>query len=103
MRFPVGIDRKPKDARAFYGVIVIATILGVDIDFLPINPIKALVFTAVVNGVVAVPIMGMTMLMSMNPKVTGKFVLPRGLLVLGWSATVAMALAALGMFATLGR
>jgi Mn2+/Fe2+ NRAMP family transporter len=103
MRFPVGIDRKPKDARAFYGVIVIATLFGAGIDFLPINPIKALVFTAVVNGVVAVPIMGMTMLMSMNPKVTGKFVLPRGLLVLGWSATVAMALAALGMFASLGR
>jgi NRAMP (natural resistance-associated macrophage protein)-like metal ion transporter len=103
MRFPVGIDRKPKSARAFYGVIVIATLFGAGIDFLPINPIKALVFTAVVNGVVAVPIMGMTMLMSMNPKVMGKFVLPRGLLVLGWSATVAMALAALGMFATLGR
>lgn len=103
MRFSVGINRKLKDAPAFYGVIAIATVLGVAMDFLPINPLKALVFTAVVNGVVAVPVMVMTMLVSANSKVMGEFVLPRGLLVFGWAATAAMALAAVGMFVTLGR
>jgi NRAMP (natural resistance-associated macrophage protein)-like metal ion transporter len=103
MRFSVGINRKLKDAPAFYGVIAIAAVLGVAMDFLPINPLKALVFTAVVNGVVAVPVMVMTMLVSANSKVMGEFVLPRGLLVFGWAATAAMALAAVGMFVTLGR
>lgn len=103
MGFPVGINRKPKRARAFYAVILGATLLGVGMDYLPINPIKALIFTAVVNGVVAVPIMVMTMLISVNPKVMGHFVLPRGLRVLGWSATALMALASVGMFVTLGR
>jgi NRAMP (natural resistance-associated macrophage protein)-like metal ion transporter len=103
MRFSVGINRKLKDAPAFYGVIAIATVLGVAMDFLPINPLKALVFTAVVNGVVAIPVMVMTMLVSANSKVMGEFVLPRGLLVFGWAATAAMVLAAVGMFVTLGR
>jgi NRAMP (natural resistance-associated macrophage protein)-like metal ion transporter len=103
MRFSVGINRKLKDAPAFYGVIAIAAVLGVAMDFLPINPLKALVFTAVVNGVVAIPVMVMTMLVSANSKVMGEFVLPRGLLVFGWAATAAMVLAAVGMFVTLGR
>ncbi len=103
MGFPVGINRKPKAARTFYAVIVAATLLGVGMDYLPINPIKALIFTAVVNGVVAVPIMVMMMLISVSPKIMGKFVLPRGLRILGWAATALMALAAVGMFATLGR
>lgn len=103
MRFSVGINRKLKDAPAFYGVIVTATVLGVAMDFLPINPLKALVFTAVINGIVAVPIMVMTMLVAANSKVMGDFVLPRGLLVFGWAATAAMALAAVGMFVALAR
>jgi Mn2+/Fe2+ NRAMP family transporter len=103
MQFPVGISQKPRSAPAFYAVIASATVLGVALNFVWANPMRALLFAAVVNGVIAVPIMAMTMALSMNPRAMGEFVLPPRLAVLGWLATAVMAAAALGMFATLGR
>jgi NRAMP (natural resistance-associated macrophage protein)-like metal ion transporter len=100
LRWPVGLAREPLKAKAFYGTIAGATLVGGIMNFTPLDPVKALFWSAVINGVVAVPIMFMTMRMATNKKVMGAFDV-RGLLkVLGWLATASMALAAVGMFAT---
>ena len=67
------------------------------LNFSPIDPIQALFWSAVVNGVAAVPIMAIMMMMAANPKVMGQFVIGRPLEILGWLSTAAMALAAAGM------
>jgi NRAMP (natural resistance-associated macrophage protein)-like metal ion transporter len=96
-RWPTGLDRAPKEAKAFYATISAATAAGVILNFTPIDPIQALFWSAVVNGVVAVPIMAIMMTMAANPKVMGQFTIGRTLKVLGWLSTAAMALAAAGM------
>ncbi|HEV7159496.1 MAG TPA: divalent metal cation transporter [Caulobacteraceae bacterium] len=96
-----GLGQKPRRAPAFYAAIAIAMLIGMAINFSPIDPIRALFWSAVINGVAAVPIMIMIMLVSANKKVMGDFSLPRGLKALGWIATAVMAVAALGMFATM--
>ena len=96
-RWPTGLDRAPKEAKAFYATISAATAAGVILNFSPIDPIQALLWSAVVNGVVAVPIMAIMMTMAANPKVMGQFTIGRTLKVLGWLSTAAMALAAAGM------
>lgn len=98
LRRPVGLGRKPMRAKAFYATIVIATLVGALINFTPINPIKALYWAAVINGVVAVPVMAVMMLLAVRKPVMGVFAIPRGMAVLGWFATAVMALAALAMF-----
>jgi Mn2+/Fe2+ NRAMP family transporter len=97
----IGLDRKWKGARPFYGVIVAATIVGALINFSGLDPIKALFWSAVINGVVAVPVMVMMMDMSSRRKAMGDFTLPAALKIMGWLATAAMALAAVGMFVTM--
>lgn len=69
MRWPTGLDRKPKHAKAFYATIAVATLMGVGLNFTPINPIRALYWSADINGVVALPIMAMMMLMSAQPRI----------------------------------
>lgn len=96
----VGLSRKAGRAKAFYGAIAIATLLGVGLNFSPIDPIKALFWSAVINGVVAVPVMIIMMHLSSHPAAMGEFQLPLGLKVVGWLATAAMAAAAVGLFAT---
>jgi Mn2+/Fe2+ NRAMP family transporter len=98
--WPVGLDRKPKKAKGFYATLAIATILGVALNFSPINPIKALYWSAVINGVVAVPIMIAMMHMTGNPKIMGKFPIHDGLRLIGWIATAVMAVAAIAMGVT---
>ncbi len=97
----VGLARKLGRARFFYGVIVAATLVGAGLNFTPLDPIKALFWTAVINGVVAVPIMAMILLMGARRDVMGDFVLPRGLKALGWVTTAVMAAAAAGMISTM--
>ncbi len=97
----VGLARKPSRAKLFNGVIVAATLVGAVLNFTPLDPIKALFWTAVINGVVAVPIMAMIALLGSRTDVMGDFVLPRGLKTIGWVTTVVMAAAAAGMFATM--
>ena len=99
----VGLARTLKRAPAFYAVIAVAILVGIGLNFTPIDPIKALFWSAVINGVVAVPVMVLMMLMASRPKIMGRFVLPRPLRFFGWAATIVMALAAVGMLATLGR
>ncbi len=94
------LESKPRQARKFYYVLSAATILGVCLNFAGMNPIRALFLSAVVNGVVAVPMMFLLMLMSQKPAIVGKFVLPRYLRVVGWIATGVMLVASLGFLWT---
>jgi len=100
LRWPAGLARKPRAAKAFYGAIALATGFGVIFNLLPIDPIKALFWTAVLNGIVAVPIMVMTMLMAGQEKVMGRFVLPRPLATMGWIATTVMCAVAVALIVT---
>jgi len=99
----VGLARKPSRAKAFYGAIAVATLLGVLLNYSPIDPIKALFWSAVINGVVAVPVMGMMMHLSSHKEAMGDFKLGRGLKIVGWLATGVMGVAAIGLFATWGK
>ncbi|HEY2446930.1 MAG TPA: divalent metal cation transporter, partial [Rhizomicrobium sp.] len=99
-RWNTGLDRKPKAARAFYGVIAGATTIGLALAFSPIDPMKALYWTAVVNGVLAAPLMAVMMLIASNGRIMGRLVISWRLRVVGWSATAVMAAAALGLFVT---
>jgi NRAMP (natural resistance-associated macrophage protein)-like metal ion transporter len=102
MQWRAGLSRAPQDARRFYATIVGGTVIGIGINFVNIDPIKALFWTAVINGVVAVPLMVVMMVMTMQPKIMGQFTLPRPLWALGWLSTAAMAFAVATMFATWG-
>ncbi len=101
--WPVGMARKPLNARAFYGTIVAATLVGALLNFSSLDPVKALFWSAVLNGVVAVPIMVMMMLMAVRRDVMGQFTLGPVLKAMGWLATGVMTVAAVGMFATWGK
>jgi NRAMP (natural resistance-associated macrophage protein)-like metal ion transporter len=100
LHWRVGLAQRPRRARAFYGTIAAATLVGAVLNFTPLDPIKALFWSAVINGVAAVPIMVMIMLMASRQRVMGQFTLTRWLMALGWLATAVMAMAAIGMFAT---
>jgi len=100
LRWPTGLARKPKDAKAFYVTIAIATLFGAAINFTAINPIDALFWSAVINGVIAVPIMIIMMLMSTNREIMGDETVAGPLKVLGWLSMAAMGLCALGMGAS---
>jgi NRAMP (natural resistance-associated macrophage protein)-like metal ion transporter len=102
LQWRVGLAQQPRRARAFYGTIAIATLVGVILNFTPLDPIKALFWSAVINGVTAVPIMVMIMLLASRRRVMGQFTLGPSLKGLGWFATAVMTAAAGGMFATWG-
>ena len=96
----IGLGRKLMEARGFYMILIIATLLGVALNFTPIDPIKALFWSAVINGVIAVPIMVVIMLMVARPDVMGQFVISHRLRITGWLATAVMAFAVLTMAIT---
>jgi NRAMP (natural resistance-associated macrophage protein)-like metal ion transporter len=98
--WPTGLDRLPLDARAFYGTIIVSTLIGVVINFVGLDPVKSLFWAAVINGVVAVPLMVVMMIMAMAPKVMGQFTLPPVLCTMGWLCTAVMTAAVVIMFAT---
>ena len=100
LKWPVGLGRKPMEAKAFYGTLAIATALGTALNFTPLDPIRALFWSAVVNGVLAVPILVMIMYVASNKRVMGRFAISRPLKILGWITTFVMALAAIGMIVT---
>lgn len=102
LKWKVGLAQRPGRARAFYGTIALATLIGAILNFTPLDPIKALFWSAVINGVAAVPIMITVMLMASRKQVMGQFVLRPVLKALGWLATVVMAVAAVGMLVTWG-
>jgi len=98
-----GLQYKPLKAKFFYGVLTFASLAGIALNLTPLDPIKALYWSAVINGVAAVPLMIVMMLMGSSRKVMGKFTMPWPLKVFGWMATVAMAAAAVVMFVTWGK
>jgi Mn2+/Fe2+ NRAMP family transporter len=93
-----GLEREAKDARGFYGVIAAAVLIGMALEYSPINPMKALFWSAVINGIVAVPLMVVIILLATNTAVMGKYVAGISLRVLGWVATAIMGFAAIMMF-----
>ncbi len=98
----VGLSRRFSRAKAFYAAIAAAGLIGALLNFVHIDPIKALFWSAVINGVAAVPIMAMIMNLAGQETALGEFKIKGGLLIVGWVATGVMALAAIGMFATMG-
>jgi Mn2+/Fe2+ NRAMP family transporter len=99
-RWPIGLGLPLLEARGFYAILTAATVIAVGIDFADIDPIKALLWSAIVNGVIAVPIMAIMMRLVNMRDVMGPFVAGRPLRVLGWIATGVMAAAVAAMFAT---
>ncbi len=90
-----GLSRKPKEAKAFYATIAIATLGGVALNMTPIDPVRALYWAAVVNGLLAAPLMALMMLIATNPRAMGRLTLPRSMVYAGWLATGVMAAASL--------
>jgi len=99
-KWPKGLNKQWFQAGGFYGVVVLGTLLGVLLNLTSINPMDALFWSAVINGVIAIPLMGIMMLLASNRKVMGKFVASARVRVIGWIATALMLLATLAMFAT---
>jgi Mn2+/Fe2+ NRAMP family transporter len=99
-KWPTGLARQPMEAKAFYAVICIATIVSMIMNFTPIDPIRTLYWSAVINGVAAVPVMAIMMWLAAAPEVMGELVVAGWVKALGWAATAVMALAVAAMFVT---
>ena len=99
-RGSLGLRLEQGEGRGFYGVIAVATVGGVALCFTPIDPVKALFWSAVLNGVIAVPIMAVMMLLAGRRDTMGENVIGSRLRWLGWIATAAMALTVAAMFLT---
>ena len=95
------LDAKPTKARLFYGTIAVTTMLGVSLQYVGIDPARALYWAAVVNGVLAAPLMVMMMLIVRNPRAMGRLTLGPRATITGWFATLVMAGATIIFFATL--
>jgi NRAMP (natural resistance-associated macrophage protein)-like metal ion transporter len=102
-RWTASLEKKPNRALRFYATIGVASLVGLLLNFVHLNPIKALFWSAVLNGVVAGPVMIFMMLLARNPKVMGQFALPAYLRIVGWLTTAIMVLASIGMIATMFR
>ena len=96
-RWPIGLGLTVAEARGFYAILTVATVLGVAIDVAGIDSMKMLLWSAVVNGVIAVPIMAVMMLLAADPGVMGAFVVSRRLKILGWLAVAVMGASVLAM------
>ena len=92
-----GLERKATDARGFYGVIAVSVLAGLLIQYSPISPMKALFWSAVINGIVAVPLMIVIIILVSKESVMGAFTAERFVIVLGWIATAIMGAAAVRM------
>jgi len=105
LRLPVGLNRDIGHARGFYAILGGATLIGLALNFhiIHLDPIKALFWSAVINGVVAGPIMVLMLLMASSPRVMGEFTLNARQKTLGWAATAVMLAAAVALFATWGK
>jgi len=97
LRWQVGLDRSASSAKAFYGVIAVATLIGIAINISPIDPVRALFWAAVVNGVAAVPILAAVMLMVRRRDIMGEWPLGIRLQTLGWLTTFVMGMSVIGM------
>jgi NRAMP (natural resistance-associated macrophage protein)-like metal ion transporter len=96
-----GLDMRLHEAREFYGIIAFATVGGVLLNFTRIDPIRALLWSADINCVIAVPIMAVMMRLGANPAIMGTLAIRSRLRNLGWAATVLMGITVVAMFATM--
>ena len=96
-KWPIGLGREPLQAKAFYATIALATIIGACLNFTAIDPIKALYWSAVVNGIVAVPVMAVMMMMTARRDIMGPSTVPLTMRIFGWLATMIMGAAAVVM------
>jgi Mn2+/Fe2+ NRAMP family transporter len=97
-----GLNHRLVEARGFFTVIALGTLIGTAVDFTPLDPIKALIWSALVNGVIAVPIMAVMMWMGARKDILGEFTLSTRHRIMGWVATVVMAAAVVAMVVTAG-
>jgi Mn2+/Fe2+ NRAMP family transporter len=93
-KWPVGLARRPLQAKAFYATIALATFLGGAANVFSISPVKALIWAAVINGIVAVPVMALLMLVSRRADIMQQFTISTRTMVIGWIATALMGIAA---------
>jgi Mn2+/Fe2+ NRAMP family transporter len=98
MEWRSGLERKPKNARKFYGVIAVSVLAASVIQYSPISPMKALFWSAVINGLVAVPLIVVIILLASRQSVMGPFTSSRPIMALGWIGAAVMGLAAVLMF-----
>lgn len=98
MGWEAGLERKASSARGFYSIIAISVLLGLVIQYSPISPMKALFWSAVINGVVAVPLMVVVIVLSSKKSVMGDYTAGRWTIALGWVGTMIMGAAAVWMF-----
>jgi Mn2+/Fe2+ NRAMP family transporter len=101
-RWPVSLEKQLRKAPGFYAVLALASVLGGLFNLLHIHPIAALYWTAVLNGVIAVPVIAVMMHMSSNRKVMGSFVISPYLKIMGWMCGLLMLAATVGMGITWG-
>ena len=94
-----GLDRRLLQAKSFYATIAVATMAGVGLNFTPLDPVRALRWSAVVNGVLAALLMAILMLIAGNSRIMGRLTALRAMLISGWAATVLMVAASIGFFA----
>lgn len=100
-KWSASLEKKPNEAIGFYAVIAAATLIGIALNFIGINPIRALFWAAVLNGILAAPLMAVIMHMASSKKVMDKFTVPLYLRVVGWAATAVMLAVSIGVFATM--
>jgi Mn2+/Fe2+ NRAMP family transporter len=93
-----GLEREAKEARGFYAVIAVSTLAGLVIQYSPVSPMKALFWSAVINGVVAVPLMVVIIVLVSKKSIMGPYGSSRAIIVLGWIATAVMGAAVVRMF-----
>ena len=89
--WPCSLERPPREAKAFYGVIAVATLAGLALNFVGVDPIKALFYAAAVNGALSAPLMALILLIAANPRAMGRLTASGPLLLVGWLATAVMA------------
>ena len=94
----MGLERTANDARGFYGVITVSVLAALAIQYSPISPMRALFWSAVINGLVAVPLMVVLILLVSRTKVMGAFTASKPIVVLGWITTALMAVSGVAMF-----
>jgi Mn2+/Fe2+ NRAMP family transporter len=97
MGWKEGLERSVGKARGFYGIIAVSVLAALGIQYSPISPMKALFWSAVINGVVAVPLMAVIITLVSKKSVMGDFTASRPLIILGWVATAIIGAAAVGM------
>jgi NRAMP (natural resistance-associated macrophage protein)-like metal ion transporter len=101
LHFRTSLEAKPSHVKRFYGVLIIATLLGVVLIYIGLNPIRALYWSAVINGLISAPVMIVVMMMASRQKIMGNFTISRTWRWLGWAATLLVSATVVVFFATL--